>query len=76
MSDCKTTKAFFRWLKRNAGRKVRIEEFRAKHDAQDIDWQRMNTALVTAARSAGLIRSVGVTRDKYHSYKTLWLVRL
>lgn len=75
MSDCKTTKAFYRWLKSNSGRKVRIEDFRKKHDAPDVDWQRMNTALVASARSAGLIRSVGVTRDKYRSYKTLWLVR-
>lgn len=40
MSDCKITKAFYRWLKRNSGRKVRIEDFRKKHDAPDVDWQR------------------------------------
>lgn len=74
MVEQTTRKAFFAWLRKRSGQKVKIEDFRAHHKRNDIDWQKANTALTSMARNAGLIKSCGVTRDKYRGYKTRWLV--
>lgn len=52
MTDQELIKAFFRWLKKHQGKKVKIEQFRQFWKSEEQDWQ----------------------RDKYASYKTLWLV--
>ena len=69
-------KRWNRWLSRRRGQHIRAEEFHhaVASEVPCEDWQRVMSGLISSARAQGRIKSSGLVRDRFGSWKARWNV--